>query len=201
MPKKLIEALSDAAVRSAKPALREGVAADRKLHDGRGLYLLIRAAGAKHWRLKYHLAGRERLLALGEYPDVLWSRARQKAGDARKLVRQGIDPLSKRTRTKNPAHQRRLANFRRGCRRMDDQKIQKMDRRSFRAKPAKPARLGVAQDWRTRHFEPDRARHHAHPRTPGDRRQTRNPAPGSPARQRCAGLPGTNRQTRRQPRA
>jgi integrase len=93
MPKKLIEALSDAAVRSAKPALREGVAADRKLHDGRGLYLLVRATGAKHWRLKYHLAGRERLLALGEYPDVSLSRARQKAGDARNLVRDGIDPV------------------------------------------------------------------------------------------------------------
>jgi integrase len=93
MPKKLIDALSDVAVRGAKPALRDGVPADRKLHDGRGLYLLIRASGAKHWRLKYHLAGRERLLALGEYPDVSLTSARQKAGAARNLVREGIDPV------------------------------------------------------------------------------------------------------------
>ena len=52
MPKKLVDALSDVAVRSAKPALRNGVPADRKLNDGRGLYLLIRANGAKHWHLK-----------------------------------------------------------------------------------------------------------------------------------------------------
>jgi hypothetical protein len=43
--------MSDVAVRSAKPALRDGVPADRKQHDGRGLYLLIRANGAKHWRI------------------------------------------------------------------------------------------------------------------------------------------------------
>ena len=93
MPKKLVDALSDVAVRGAKPALRDGVPADRKLHDGRGLYLLIRANGAKHWRIKYHFAHRERLLALGEYPDVTLPRARQKAGEARNLVREGIDPV------------------------------------------------------------------------------------------------------------
>ena len=93
MPKKLVDALSDVAVRNAKPALRDGVPADRKLHDGRDLYLLIRANGAKHWRIKYHLAHRERLLALGEYPDVTLTRARQKAGEARNLVREGIDPV------------------------------------------------------------------------------------------------------------
>ncbi|HUW37668.1 MAG TPA: integrase arm-type DNA-binding domain-containing protein [Rhodocyclaceae bacterium] len=93
MPKKLVDALSDVAVRNAKPAVRDGLKADRKVHDGRGLYLLVKANGAKHWRLKYHLAGRERLLALGEYPDVPLTRARQKAGDARNLVREGIDPV------------------------------------------------------------------------------------------------------------
>ena len=43
MPGKLVDALSDVAVRSAKPAPLDGVPADRKLHDGRGLYMLIRA--------------------------------------------------------------------------------------------------------------------------------------------------------------
>ena len=93
MPKKFIDALSDVGVRGAKPALRDGVPVDRKLHDGRGLYLLVRANGARHWRLKFYLAGRERLLALGEYPDVTLARARQKAGEARNLIREGIDPV------------------------------------------------------------------------------------------------------------
>ena len=47
MLKKLVDALSDVAVRGAKPAPLDGVPADRKLHDGRLLYLLIRANGAK----------------------------------------------------------------------------------------------------------------------------------------------------------
>ncbi|MFY9477040.1 MAG: tyrosine-type recombinase/integrase [Pseudomonadota bacterium] len=93
MPKKLIDALSDVGVRGAKSALRDGEPVDRKLHDGRGLYLLVRANGARHWRLKFYLAGRERLLALGEYPDVTLARARQKAGEARNLIREGVDPI------------------------------------------------------------------------------------------------------------
>ena len=40
------------------------------MHDGRGLYLLVRGNGAEHWRLTYHLAGRKRWRALGEYLDV-----------------------------------------------------------------------------------------------------------------------------------
>ena len=42
---------------------------------------------------QYHLAGRERLRALGEYPDVTLTVARQKAGEARNLVRDGLDPV------------------------------------------------------------------------------------------------------------
>ena len=100
MPRKLLDALSDAAVRNAKPLPREGTLADRKLHDGRGLHLLVKTNGSKHWRLKYHLAHRERLLALGEYPDVTLTRARQKAGEARNLVREGIDPVQDRREQK-----------------------------------------------------------------------------------------------------
>ncbi len=57
--------LSDTAVRKAKP--KEG---DYKLSDGAGLYLFVKAAGNKLWRLKYRYAGKEHVLALGKYPDV-----------------------------------------------------------------------------------------------------------------------------------
>lgn len=93
MPAKLIDALNDVACRKAKPVLRDSEFADRKLHDGRGLYLLVKANGAKHWRLKFRFAGRERLLALGEYPDLSLVAARDAAGKARILVREGIDPV------------------------------------------------------------------------------------------------------------
>jgi integrase len=45
------------------------------------------------WRLKYRFAGAERLLAIGEYPDVALATARKRAGEARDLVRQGVDPV------------------------------------------------------------------------------------------------------------
>lgn len=96
MPKKLIDELTDLVVRSAKPGQKDGAAVDRKLNDGRGLYLLVRAnkgAPTKHWRLRFILDGKERLLALGEYPDVGLRAARDKAAEARELVRQGIDPV------------------------------------------------------------------------------------------------------------
>jgi hypothetical protein len=35
-----------------------------KLTDERGLYLLVRPTGARLWRLKYRIAGVEKLLAL-----------------------------------------------------------------------------------------------------------------------------------------
>ena len=41
-----------------------------KLADGGGLYLLVNPNGARYWRLKYRVAGKEKLLALGVYPDV-----------------------------------------------------------------------------------------------------------------------------------
>src|SRR5690606_15611742 len=88
MPKKIIDALSDAALRGAKPR-----AADYKLNDGRGLVLVVKTTGARLWRLRYTFAGKERMLALGEYPDTGLKVARERAAAARELVRQGIDPV------------------------------------------------------------------------------------------------------------
>jgi hypothetical protein len=41
-----------------------------KLGDTLGLYLLVNPSGAKYWRLKYRLDGKEKLLAVAVYPDV-----------------------------------------------------------------------------------------------------------------------------------
>jgi len=63
-----------------------------KLFDGEGMYLLVTPAGRKYWRLKYRFAGKEKLLALGVYPDVGLAAARVKRTDARKLLTDNIDP-------------------------------------------------------------------------------------------------------------
>jgi integrase len=65
------------------------------LHDGRGLYLDPR--NGKSWVFRYVVAGKERWMGLGPYPEVSLARAREKREDARRLLKgEGIDPLAER---------------------------------------------------------------------------------------------------------
>ena len=82
-------ALTDTAIRLVKAG---GV--ERKLADEKGLYLLITASGSKLWRLKYRIAGKEKKLALGSYPDVSLKDARAKRDEARRTAVAGNDPAS-----------------------------------------------------------------------------------------------------------
>ncbi len=75
-----------------------------KLSDEKGLFLLVHPNGSRYWRLKYRYAGREKLLALGVYPDVSLATARSKREEARKLLEHEVDPgqerkIQKLTRT------------------------------------------------------------------------------------------------------
>lgn len=72
---------------TAKPRDKE-----YKLTDGGGLYLLIKPNGAKYWRLKYRVLGKEKKLSIGVYPDISLSDARLKREEARKIVALGGDP-------------------------------------------------------------------------------------------------------------
>jgi len=57
--------LTDVTVRSAKPGEKPV-----KLSDGEGMFLYIVPTGGKMWRLKYRVDGKEKLLSLGQYPEV-----------------------------------------------------------------------------------------------------------------------------------
>lgn len=83
--------LSEVSLRAVKPSDKPF-----KVYDERGLYLQVFPAGGRLWRLKYRVAGREKLLALGSYPDVGLKRAREKRDEARKQIADGIDPSAKR---------------------------------------------------------------------------------------------------------
>src|SRR5450830_1383743 len=64
--------------------------------DSGGMYLQVSPAGSKRWFLKYRIAGAEKQLALGSYPDVSLTNAR-KARDAAKLQKStGADPVQVR---------------------------------------------------------------------------------------------------------
>lgn len=84
-------ALTDIQVRTAKPQGK-----DYKLTDGEGLFLLVATSGGKRWRLKYRFGGKEKLLALGIYPDISLAEAREKRHEARNQVANGIDPGAER---------------------------------------------------------------------------------------------------------
>lgn len=71
-----------------------------KLADGGGLYLLINPNGSKYWRLKYRVAGKEKLLAIGVYPDVSLAKAREKRNAARQVVIEGGDPSQNKQQEK-----------------------------------------------------------------------------------------------------
>ncbi|KAB2889332.1 MAG: tyrosine-type recombinase/integrase [Desulfobulbaceae bacterium] len=82
--------LADTAIRNAKPKEKP-----YKLFDDRGLYLLVKPAG-KYFRFDYRFHGKRKTLALGVYPDVSLSQARDRLSEARRLLADGIDPGEQR---------------------------------------------------------------------------------------------------------
>ncbi|MBS0370215.1 MAG: DUF4102 domain-containing protein [Proteobacteria bacterium] len=75
--------LTDTAVRKAQPGEKP-----YKLGDEKGLFLLVGTKpGALYWRFKYRFSGKEKLLALGVYPEVSLKLARQKRDEARRTAK------------------------------------------------------------------------------------------------------------------
>jgi integrase len=73
-----------------------------RIGDGGGLYLQVTVNGAKSWLFRFTLAGKAREMGLGTVDldgkagGVTLAEARQKAGDARRLLEAGTDPLDAR---------------------------------------------------------------------------------------------------------
>ncbi|WP_367304970.1 tyrosine-type recombinase/integrase [Burkholderia multivorans] len=70
--------------------------AGNKLFNGGGLFLELRASGAKKWRLKYRFNGKENLLTFGDYPAVSLADARSKRDEAKRTLAAGLDPAMQR---------------------------------------------------------------------------------------------------------
>jgi len=64
--------------------------------DGGGLYLQVRDVAHRSWIYRYSLAGKARWMGLGAFADVPLAEAREAAAAARKLARQGVDPIARR---------------------------------------------------------------------------------------------------------
>ena len=83
--------ITDTKIRNSTPKKKP-----YKVSDSGGLYLLIKCNGAKLWRWKYRIAGKENHFAIGQYPAVSLAEARKARDDARKLSKQGIHPAHNR---------------------------------------------------------------------------------------------------------
>lgn len=64
--------------------------------DGGGLYLQISAFGTKAWVFRYDRNGTRRSMGLGPVHTISLAEARQAALEARKLLREGVDPIGNR---------------------------------------------------------------------------------------------------------
>jgi hypothetical protein len=67
-----------------------------RISDEKGLYLEVNPNGSKYWRLKYRFDGKEKKLAFGVYPEVSLKEARDKADEARKKIKDSIDPSTEK---------------------------------------------------------------------------------------------------------
>jgi integrase len=62
--------------------------------DGAGLHLCVKASGGKSWIFRYRFGGKEREMGLGPLHTVSLAEAREKALAQRKMLLDGIDPLT-----------------------------------------------------------------------------------------------------------
>ena len=84
-------ALTDVKCRSAKAG-----PARLKLSDGGGLQLWVQTNGARLWQFAYRFGGKQKQLSFGPYPEVSLLEARGKRDDARRKLRDGIDPAAEK---------------------------------------------------------------------------------------------------------
>ena len=86
MPK-LAERLTDAKIKNAKPKEKPF-----KLSAGRGLHLLVKTDGSKHWQFRFRFEGKENTIAIGRYPEVSLANAEKHATSALELLANSINP-------------------------------------------------------------------------------------------------------------
>jgi integrase len=102
--------LSEKTVRAAKPCPKP-----YKMGDGKAMYLLIQPSGAKLWRLKYRIDSKEKVLALGVFPDTGLAEARDKRDAARKLIAKGVDPVAHKRQQRAAKTEREKFTFERAA--------------------------------------------------------------------------------------
>ncbi len=87
--------LNDTKIRNLKPPVTP-----IKLSDSHGLYLHVKPTGSRLWYFRYYFGGKETRIALGAYPLISLSEARQKRDVLRKQLANNINPMQQRVAEK-----------------------------------------------------------------------------------------------------
>jgi hypothetical protein len=68
--------------------------------DAHGLYIEIPPSGNRYWRMSYRIAGKQKRIAIGVYPEISLKEARDKRDELRAILKRGKDPAEVRKREK-----------------------------------------------------------------------------------------------------
>ncbi len=82
-------ALTDTKLKNLKPRDKAYQEA-----DGGGLLVVVMPGGAKPWRFRYRMAGKQEKVTLGEYPAYSLAEARQWRDDCAALAKRGLSPMA-----------------------------------------------------------------------------------------------------------
>ena len=103
-----------------------------KYSDGQGLWLVKRDKDAGKWILRVVVSAKRREMGLGRWPDVSIAEARERAATARKALRDGVDPIQARAKSKRVVKRLTLKEAIDGC---------------YKAKQAELKKDGTAGRW------------------------------------------------------
>ena len=92
--------LTDTKLRALRPRAKL-----YRVADAHGLCVEVHPTGARYWRLRYRLDGKEKMLSLGVYPDVSLIAARKRRDETRTLIADGTDPSAQRQADKRESAQ------------------------------------------------------------------------------------------------
>ncbi|WP_429497101.1 tyrosine-type recombinase/integrase [Robbsia andropogonis] len=79
--------------------------------DGGGLGLQVTKAGVRFWVFRYMLAGKQRKMGLGPFPEVSLAAARDLAATNRSILRSGRDPITARNADLVPIEAKKVPTF------------------------------------------------------------------------------------------
>lgn len=86
-----------------------------KYADGQGLWLIKANKDAGKWILRLVISRKRREMGLGRWPDVSIAEARQHAGEARRKLRNGVDPIQERQKHRLLSNRLTVAEAVAGC--------------------------------------------------------------------------------------